>query len=270
MAAKKSLKKTEEPAAPENYKDRIYRDYYKTHILPRKGAVTIYRLKKAKKVFDLHFGRFLPGNLEAEILDVGCGAGNLVYWMQQAGYKNARGIDSSVDQIEAGKELEIENLEVADLLDVLKESRDHFDLIFMRDVLEHIEKEHILPMLDMCLIALKPGGRLVMQMPNGASPVVGRVLYGDFTHESAYTETSLSQLLLLSGYNDLQFYPFEPHFPKLNKTWFLKRQGWRTLLRLASWKFVQFLYWFVIFAEIGNHNTIVTFNLIASGQRPKT
>jgi len=256
------------PAAPANFKDRIYRDYYKTHILPRKGAVTIRQLDKAKKVFDLHFGRFLPADREAEIIDAGCGAGNLVYWMQKAGYGNARGIDSSVDQIEAGKALGIENLEVADLLDVLKKGRAKFDLIFMRDVLEHIEKEHVLPMLDMCLTALKPGGRIVLQMPNGASPVVGRVLYGDFTHESAYTVTSLSQLFLLSGYDDLQFYPFEPHFPKLKGNWFLSRQGWRVLVRRASWKIVRSLYWFMIFAEIGDHKTITTFNLIASGRRP--
>lgn len=251
-----------------NYKDRIYKDYYKTHILPRKGAVTIKQLDRAKKVFDLHFRRFLPRDREAEILDAGCGAGNLVYWMQKEGYSNARGIDSSVDQIAAGQALGIENLEVADLLDVLGNSRDHFQVIFMRDVLEHIEKEHVLPMLDMCLAALKPGGRLVMQMPNGASPVVGRVLYGDFTHESAYTVTSLSQLFLLSGYDDLRFYPFLPHFPQLKGRWFLSRQGWRVLARRAAFKAVRSLYWLMIYAEIGEHQTITTFNLIASGRRP--
>jgi 2-polyprenyl-3-methyl-5-hydroxy-6-metoxy-1,4-benzoquinol methylase len=255
---------------PASYKDRIYENYYRTHILPRKGAVTIAQLDKAKKVFDLHFGRFLPADKEAEIIDAGCGAGNLVYWMQKAGYRNARGIDSSVDQIEAGKALGIANLEVADLLKVLKESRDRFELIFMRDVLEHIEKEHVLPMLDMCLAALTPGGRLVMQMPNGASPVVGRVLYGDFTHESAYTVTSLSQLFLLAGYDDLKFYPFEPHFPRLRWNWFLSRAGWRVVARRASWKIVRSLYWFMIYAEIGAHQTITTFNLIAAGRRPAT
>ncbi len=267
-AAAKKSPAAKASAAPENFKDRIYRDYYKTHILPRKGAVTVKQLDKAKKVFDLHFGRFLPKDKNAEIMDAGCGAGNLVYWMQKAGYKNASGIDSSVDQIEAGKALGIENLEVADLLDVLQTGKSKYDLIFMRDVLEHIEKEHVLPMLDMCLAALKPGGRIVLQMPNGASPVVGRVLYGDFTHESAYTVTSLSQLFLLAGYDELRFYPFLPHFPKQDWKWFTSRQGWRIMMRRASWKIVRSLYWFMIFAEIGHHETITTFNLIASGRRP--
>lgn len=255
-------------AAPENYKDRIYENYYRTHIAPRKGPVTIKQLKKARKVFDLHFGRFLPEDKSAEIMDAGCGAGNLVYWMQDKGYTNARGIDSSIDQIEAGQKLGIENLEIADLLEVLQTSKNRFDLIFMRDVLEHIEKQHVLPLLDMCLEALKPGGRLVMQMPNGASPVVGRVLYGDFTHESAYTVTSLSQLFLLANYDGLEFYPFSPHFPVLQWKWFLTRTGWRVFIRRLSWKLVRTLYWFMIFAEIGNHNTITTFNLIASGRKP--
>jgi 2-polyprenyl-3-methyl-5-hydroxy-6-metoxy-1,4-benzoquinol methylase len=256
-------------SAHENFKNRIYANYYRTHILPRKGAVTLQQLDKAKKVFDLHFGRFLPADRDAEIIDAGCGAGNLIYWMQKQGYANARGVDSSVDQIAAGQALGIANLEVADLLRVLKENSGRYQLIFMRDVLEHIEKQQVLPMLDMCLDALRPGGSLVMQMPNGASPVVGRVLYGDFTHESAYTVTSLSQLMLLAGYDNLRFFPYEPHFPKLNWNWFISRTGWHVFIRRLSWSIVRKLYWFTIFAEIGRHETITTFNLIAAGSRPE-
>lgn len=259
---------TDQPAPGQSYKDRIYENYYRTHILPRKGPVTLKQLDRAQKVFDLHFGRFLPPNKDAAVLDAGCGAGNLVHWLHARGYANARGVDSSIDQIEAGRALGLNNLEVGDLSDVLSSSPGRFDLVFMRDVLEHIEKPYILDVLETVLAALRPGGRLIMQMPNGASPVVGRVLYGDFTHESAYTVTSLSQVLTLAGYDDLEFFPYEPHVPPFHWRALASKAGWYHIVRRASWRLVRALYAFLIFAEIGPHRTIVTFNLISSARRP--
>jgi 2-polyprenyl-3-methyl-5-hydroxy-6-metoxy-1,4-benzoquinol methylase len=255
-------------AAANDYKTRIYRDYYKTHILPRKGAVTLKQLKKALKVFDLHFKEFLPADKNARLLDAGCGSGNLVYWMQQRGYANAGGVDGSPDQIEAGVSLGINNLINTDLITHLSQNPDTFDVIFMRDVLEHIDKPFILDTLDVSLRALKPGGRLVVQSPNGSSPVVGRVLYGDFTHETAFTETSLSQLFRLAGYDDLVFRPFLPYIPQVTWSSPFSDTGRKALGRRLAWGLARRLYAFLIFAETGKHSTITTFNLIAAAARP--
>lgn len=252
-----------------DYKTRIYENYYRTHILPRKGPVTLKHLKKALKVFDLHFGKFLPADRSAVLLDAGCGSGNLVYWMQERGFANAGGVDGSPDQIGAGQGLGVKNLIRADLIAHLRSNPNTFDLIFMRDVLEHIDKPFILETLDVTLQALKPGGRLVVQSPNGASPVVGRVLYGDFTHEIAFTETSLSQLFLLAGYTDLKFRPFLPYIPAISWRSIFSDVGRKALSRRFAWAAVRRLYAFLIYAETGNHNTITTFNLIGSGARPK-
>ncbi len=37
--------------------------------------------------------QILPADKSARILDIGCGYGNLLYGMREAGYKNIQGID---------------------------------------------------------------------------------------------------------------------------------------------------------------------------------
>ena len=182
-----------------HFKEELYEQYFKSHILPRKGPLSIEQLNKKMKVFDLHFGSFLPKDCHAKIIDAGCGNGSLVYWLQKRGYIHACGVDGSADQIAEGKSLGVNNLETMDLVTYLGKQPETFEVIFLRDVVEHFRKEEVLSLLKLCQSALKPGGKLVIQVPNGASPFVGRVLFGDFTHETAYTESSLSQLFLISG-----------------------------------------------------------------------
>ena len=69
-----------------HFKEELYEQYYKLHILPRKGPLSIKQLNKKLKVFDLHFGELLPKDFNANIIDAGCGNGSLVYWLQKKGY----------------------------------------------------------------------------------------------------------------------------------------------------------------------------------------
>jgi 2-polyprenyl-3-methyl-5-hydroxy-6-metoxy-1,4-benzoquinol methylase len=254
-----------------SFKERIYRDYYRLHVLPRKGPLTPKKLASAAKSFDLHFGEFLPEDKTSAILDVGCGSGSLVWWLQSRGFQQAAGIDLSPDQIEAGRSLSIANLHLESLPEHLERvGRDRYRLVFLRDVLEHLEPAEVLDFLDQVRTALAPGGHLVIQTPNGASPFFGRVLYGDFSHERAFTATSLSQILLLTGFEEFKFKPFEPRLPKLTWRSIRSPRSWRDLRRALAWKLVKRFYRFLIYAEIGEGDVIVTYNLIASARRGTT
>ena len=250
-----------------NYKGRIYDNYYKTHILPRTGAITLQQLNRELKIFDHQFGVLLPADRDARILDAGCGYGNVVYWLQQRGYTQCHGIDGSPDHIAAGQALGIANLEIGDLVSHLAARAGTFDLIIMRDVLEHFAKPEVLETLELCFNALKPGGRLILQMPNGASPLVGRILYGDFTHETAYTETSLSQLFSVIGFVNHKFKPYL-RYTQLSWRSPFSSSGRLALAKWAVWTAAKTLYDLLLFAEIGPHKTITTYNLIASAARP--
>lgn len=252
-----------------SFREELYQQYYKTHILPRKGPHTIEKFNRKLKTFDLHFGKILPKDFNVNILDAGCGNGSLVYWLQKRGYVHSYGVDGSAEQIAEGKLLGVNNLETGDLVSHLEKQSETFDVIFLRDVLEHFEKEKVLYILKICRLALKPEGRLVIQVPNGASPFVGRVLFGDFTHETAYTESSLSQLFQASAYEGFSVKPFLPYIKKITWRSFFSRSGRSAILRKVAWFVVSRIYAVMIFAEIGHHRTATTFNLIATAIRPK-
>jgi SAM-dependent methyltransferase len=252
-----------------DHKERIYRDYYRFHVLPRKGPLTSKRLISSGKTFDLHFAEFLPKKSDTSILDLGCGSGALVWWLHSRGYANAVGIDLSADQINAGRELQIPNLYDESLEDHMVRCPKQYGLIFLRDVLEHIPPDLLLSFLDLVYSVLAPSGELVLQVPNGSSPFFGRVLYGDFSHERAFTAASLSQVLLISGFEKARFKAFEPRLPVVTWDSLVNRRGWRSVARLMSWLLVKNFYRFLLFAELGESDHIVTYNIIASARKSR-
>jgi hypothetical protein len=48
---------------------------------------------------------------------------------------------------------------------------------------------------------LRKGGKWIIHIPNAESPFAGRIRYGDFTHELAFTRVSITQLLKSSGFS---------------------------------------------------------------------
>jgi SAM-dependent methyltransferase len=57
---------------------------------------------------------FFPADCDARILDLGCGYGALEYYAAQAGYANIRGVDRSVEQLDASRRLGIANISQGD------------------------------------------------------------------------------------------------------------------------------------------------------------
>jgi len=239
------------------FKDRFYRSYTSTHITGRKGEATLQRFQNEFATWDKHYGRLLPTKRDARILDVGCGRGGLVYWLQQRGYRNASGIDLSAEQVNTARGLGIPNVQQADVAEYLAGRRGHYDALIMRDVLEHFTRDEIVELLEICRSAIRPGGALIVQVPNAESPFFGRIRYGDFTHELAFSSSSLTQLFNVLGFEDPRVYPTEPAIA-----------GVRSLLRSVLWTGVKAFYRLLLFAELGRGHWIFTQGLIAVGRVP--
>jgi len=107
------------------------------------------------------------------------------------------------------------------------------DVVVTFDVIEHFTRNELLPFVDQVHRVLKPGARWIIHAPNGESPFGSRMRYWDLTHELAFTRTSLSQLLLSSGFSDVRCFEDVPvvHGAKSAVRWALW-QGFRSLLRL--------------------------------------
>lgn len=235
-----------------DYKERFYQSYYSTHVLPRKGEATVARFRDRARGYNRTWTRVLPADRRSHILDVGCGNGSLVWWMQQLGYANAGGIDVSPEQVKVAGSLGVRNVEHADLRDHLASRPAAYDLLILRDVLEHFDRGWILDVLDLCRRALKPQGALAVQVPNAEAPLWGRIRYGDFTHEMAFTEGALRQVLAVTGYRNVAVHSAGPTL-----------HGIKDFPRHALWKCLQVFYRLLVFAETGRRNAVVTESIIA-------
>ena len=242
-----------------DYRKKLYANYVSTHVLPRKGRATLEEFQSRAFVYQKRFGPFLPQPKSSMMIDIGCGNGSVTWWLQQNGFANAEGIDINPEQIEEGRRLGVKNLKQADAVEYLKGRRNLYEAIFMRDFLEHFNKDEIIEMLDICRRSLKDKGRIIVQAPNAESPFFGRIRYGDFTHENAFTVSSLSQLLKSTGFNEVQFCSYKPIV-----------LGIKSMFRYILWMMIEACYKAMLSIELGRGSRIVTQTMIAVGIKSRT
>jgi SAM-dependent methyltransferase len=97
----------------------------------------------------------------SRILDVGCGAGDLLLLMERYGFTNLAGIDPFIEKdIEYPSGLTIRQLNVSDL-------NETYDVVMSHHVVEHIPNPFD-ALKDMARLT-KPGGYVLIRMPNAAS-----------------------------------------------------------------------------------------------------
>jgi 2-polyprenyl-3-methyl-5-hydroxy-6-metoxy-1,4-benzoquinol methylase len=239
-----------------DYKKKFYEKYVSTHINQIYGPVSREDLKHQFIFNDAHFGSLVPRDKSAAILDIGCGNGSFVLWLEKIGFRNVFGIDISPEQIMQGKNLGIKSIAVADFREFLKEHLGTYDMIFARDVLEHLDKEEILDILDLVRGALKLGGAFVSQTANAENLLWGRLRHADFTHDIAFTSLSMRQLLLMTGFGAVAIYPQRPVV-----------HGFFSLVRRVLWHCIEIALRLYLLIETGSANGIFTQNIITKAER---
>ncbi len=129
-----------------------------------------YRAEPVEHIFSrLQFGG------DERMIDLGCGPGdNTVELARHSAHGSARGVDSSPAMIEAalklreGLPLELKSRLSFEVTDVSTFSADReYSLIFSNATIQWIPDHR--GVFTRCLNALKPNGRLVVQMPANAS-----------------------------------------------------------------------------------------------------
>jgi len=239
-----------------SYKEIIYSNYVSSHNLNLYGTNSLRKIKKHFSSWEYYFGKHLPPRKESAILDLGCGDGNFVYWLTQKGFSEVTGIDVSTEQIQTGIEMGISNIIVADISDYLQNKKDEFDFISVRDVLEHFSKNEVFQLLGLIKNALKPGGILLAQVPNGQGLFYTSIFYGDVTHEWAYTRSSLRQVFSNCGFSKISCFEMGP--APVNASGCVRFLFWRyKVLVTRFWKFV----------ESGNYRGIFSSNIIAVAKK---
>jgi len=129
----------------------------------------------------LRFVRSLDLSDEQSILDVGCGYGQKMQWLTEAGF-NVTGVDINLHLVEAVQRTGLECMTVAEL----KTRRDRFDVLLMSHIIEHFAPHDLLHFLDEHLDRLKIGGHLII-----ATPMMWPRFFNDFDHVRPYHPGSI-------------------------------------------------------------------------------
>jgi 2-polyprenyl-3-methyl-5-hydroxy-6-metoxy-1,4-benzoquinol methylase len=98
---------------------------------------------------------------------LGCGHGLFLHFLLKLGYKNVTGADGSEEQVNLAHSLGIKHVDRDDILRYLKHLEEaSIDVIFLIDVLEHLEHEEIFGILDDVYRVLSPPGLCIAHVPN--------------------------------------------------------------------------------------------------------
>ena len=234
-----------------SYKDELYTSYVNTHIRHRKKAGDLGDFARRARAYQRIFGRFVPSDKSAKIMDLGCGPGSIVWWLRDRGYRDVAGIDISQEQVDIAHGLGLDCVEKGDIFEFLRADGADYDVLFARDVLEHLDKESCFQFVKLCQARLKSGGRLILQVPNAESPFFGRIRYGDFTHELAFTPSSVSQIGYATGFDKIEVFPIRP-----------VPIGVRSSIRRFMWFFVEAAIKALVRIESPGAGSVVTTNLL--------
>ena len=174
----------------DNFKERLYRKYVSS------GQASINSEKDSKILFperrhyinsliDKHLNKV---SKSAKIVDVACGNGAFVHFLQEKKFSNVQGFDMSAEQIELGQAYGISNLSFLEMESYLVGKDEEVQVYILMDVLEHLDREYLFRVLDILYKKLSTNGILIIHVPNAEGIFGMRVRYGDLTHELSFTQ----------------------------------------------------------------------------------
>jgi len=160
------------------------------------------------------------------ILDVGCGTGRLVHFLNENGFQ-AYGCDSAKAALISAKKLNRKQTIKKTLASKLPYKNHSFDLVTAISVIEHLTEKEAQKIFSEVNRVLKSEGLIFLVTPNFSSPF--RLLFGekwfafsDPTHRNFFTPKSIASLLKNHGFQNIRFrfksaynIPFAWYLPKL-------------------------------------------------------
>lgn len=208
-------------------KNKLYERYTSTSSLASVNEEAVLTL--SKDFFRACYSKLLPCDRNAKILEVGCGYGRYLASLSEMGYTNCYGIDLSSEQVSYAKTvLQLSNVEQADALEWLTGKDELFDCILGLDILEHFPTNDLLSLGEKIYKALKPGGTVIFQVPNGMSPI-NPFIYGDLTHFRAFTPQSMQQFLLHVGFVPMGYFEIPPYVHGIKSA--IRRVCWMAIIK---------------------------------------
>lgn len=137
----------------------------------------------------------------APVLDVGCGRGELLGLLRDAGVE-ARGVDANADMVAfaRGEGLDVEQKDALDALELAS----GLGAVTALQLVEHLPPATLARFLELAHAALRGDGLLVLETINPASPAALRHYFADLTHAQPLVAETLQLLVQHAGFHDVE------------------------------------------------------------------
>ena len=191
----------------ETWKERVYASYADT---APNGHSARSSIQRDRRLYLRRYGRFLPRDTAAPVLDIGCGNGGFLDALRSAGYSCLEGVDLSPGQVRAAAARGVTGVTQAPALDYLQTRPNRYATITAFSVFEHQTREELFELLDAIRDALRPGGCLIAVVPNAKGLFGAHVRFADITHEMSFTPMSVSQICAVVGLEAPAFFEHGP------------------------------------------------------------
>ncbi len=242
----------------ESWKERLYKQYVSGGQAPELahgGPKAAFRSRAA--YHNSIIARYVPKDRQLTVLDIGCGHGTLVYFLQCAGYKNVSGIDASAEQVDLALRLGIPGVYHRKIDEYLAQADESsVDVVLLIDILEHMTRAELFHTLDGVLRILRPGGICISHVPNGEGVFGMATRYADLTHEMAFTSRSALQTFRAVGFKKVKCFEDGPIV-----------HGAVSLVRRVLWELGTLTFRLLYLAETGTASILLSRNIFICSEK---
>ncbi len=183
-------------------------DFYAVYATHR----TYVRAEVRKKhVAEFTRNIWAPAKLSAEtrVLELGCGVGLFLAYLQEMGVREFTGVEMDPNVRDYMPEQIAARVEAATIEDFIStQSGDTYDAIVMLDVFEHFSHAEGVALLERLKPLLGSAGKLILRMPNCASPWGLQYQLGDLTHKAMYSPGNIRHIALAAGLDVEGCFPY--------------------------------------------------------------
>lgn len=153
---------------------------------------------KIMSIQEKRIADYFLADKSVRILDWGCGDGTEIDNFKRQGYLNILGLD--VDPLYDRNDVIIE----CDSVGYLEKNPQTYDVIFARQSIYYIPKDGQSRLWNSFHAALKPNGKLIVIVFNGALTSAEWIIQKDFGIQFSLNEVSLRNLANLAGFRNLE------------------------------------------------------------------
>lgn len=169
-------------------------DFYSSYSAYKNYQPASLSAKDIKR-FDAEIWRPAQFSENQSCLELGSGTGQFLEYLAHKNSQKFQGLDHDEALKEVLRPELRKHFQCADIWQYLSENNDaQWDRIVLLDVLEHFTPEDSFRLISSLKNSLSQTGKIVLKVPNGASPWGMNYQHGDLTHKTAFTFDSLRQL----------------------------------------------------------------------------